>query len=147
MVLLRVALAMALRICLLRVPLRLGFSWDFWQLGWERLGLPVLSNLAGRIQHFLAAILEAWRTSVSADLSLRKGFHGGSWLETDGTLQLLWPCLGDKALLGCILVGGVLNGFLPGKFKGQHVPCRFCGGTDGDGHLFWDCTFFCGWDP
>ena len=25
--------------------------------------------------------------------------------------------------------------------KGQHVPCRFCGGADGDGHLFWDCTF------
>ena len=21
------------------------------------------------------------------------------------------------------------------------VPCRFCGGDDGDGHLFWDCTF------
>ena len=21
------------------------------------------------------------------------------------------------------------------------MPCRFCGGADGDGHLFWDCTF------
>ena len=21
------------------------------------------------------------------------------------------------------------------------MPCRFCGGCDSDGHLFWDCTF------
>ena len=21
------------------------------------------------------------------------------------------------------------------------MPCLFCGGADGDGHLFWDCTF------
>ena len=21
------------------------------------------------------------------------------------------------------------------------MPCRFCGSTDSDGHLFWDCTF------
>ena len=21
------------------------------------------------------------------------------------------------------------------------MPCRFCGGADGHGHLFWDCTF------
>ena len=31
--------------------------------------------------------------------------------------------------------------FLLGKVKGCHVPFRFCGGDDGDGHLFWDCTF------
>ena len=24
--------------------------------------------------------------------------------------------------------------------NGQQVPCRFCGGADGDGHLFWDCS-------
>ena len=23
----------------------------------------------------------------------------------------------------------------------QPVPCRFCGALDGDGHLFWECTF------
>ena len=38
-------------------------------------GLPVLSNLAGPIQHFRAAVLEGWRGKVSAD---RKGFRGGS---------------------------------------------------------------------
>ena len=48
---------------------------------------------------------------------------------------------GEKALLRSILVGGVWNGFLPGKIQGQDVPCRFCGGRDSDGHLFWDCTF------
>ena len=31
--------------------------------------------------------------------------------------------------------------FLLGKVKHCHVPCRFCGGDDHDGHLFWECTF------
>ena len=43
----------------------------------------------------------------------------------------------DKALLRSIMVGGVWNGFLLGPAKGEIVPCRFCGGFDGDGHLFW----------
>ena len=47
----------------------------------------------------------------------------------------------DKALLRSILVGGVWNGFLLQKVKGQQVPCRFCGGLDSDGHLFWECPF------
>ena len=47
----------------------------------------------------------------------------------------------DKALLRGVLVGSVWNGFLLGKVKNCHVPCRFCGGYDSDGHLFWDCTF------
>ena len=29
--------------------------------------------------------------------------------------------------------------FLLGKVRDQDVPCRFCGGADGDGHLFWEC--------
>ena len=33
------------------------------------------------------------------------------------------------------------NGFLLEKVRGQPVPCRFCGAPDGDGHLFWECTF------
>ena len=28
-----------------------------------------------------------------------------------------------------------------GKAGKEEVRCRFCGGEDGDGHLFWDCTF------
>ena len=27
------------------------------------------------------------------------------------------------------------------KARDAEVPCRFCGGRDGDGHLFWECTF------
>ena len=33
------------------------------------------------------------------------------------------------------------NGFLLSKAKKEDVPCRFCGKRDGDGHLFWECTF------
>ena len=39
------------------------------------------------------------------------------------------------------LLGGVWNGFLLGKVRNCNVPCRFCGGVDHDGHLFWDCPF------
>ena len=31
--------------------------------------------------------------------------------------------------------------FLLGKVRNCRVPCRFCGGDDHDGHLFWDCPF------
>ena len=41
-------------------------------------------------------------------------------------------------LLCSILCGRAWNGFLLGKSKDDDVPCRFCGGIDGDGHLFWD---------
>ena len=47
----------------------------------------------------------------------------------------------DKALLRSVMVGGVWNGFLLGRVRGQAVPCRFCGAPDGDGHLFGECTF------
>ena len=60
-----------------------GFQWDSRQLGWERPGLPVLSNLAGPIEHFRAAVLEAWRGKVAADLCVRKGFRGSPWLDVN----------------------------------------------------------------
>ena len=76
--------------------------------------------------------------------SVREGFRGGPLLDAAGTLQLL-NSFHDrervKALLRGILFGGVWNGFLLGRVRGQPVPCRFCGGLDGDGHLFGDCTF------
>ena len=80
----------------------------------------------------------------AADLCARKGFRRCPSLDIAGTLQLLnsdHVRERDKALLRSILVGGVWNGFLLGKIQGQDVPCRFCGGRDHDGHLFWDCTF------
>ena len=65
-------------------------------------------------------------------------------LDVVGTLQLRNSSHvreGDKALLRSVLVGGFRNGYLLSKVRGQPVPCRFCGGADGDGHLFWDCTY------
>ena len=43
--------------------------------------------------------------------------------------------------LRSILSGGVWNGFLLGKARDAEAKCRYCGGKDGDGHLFWECTF------
>ena len=48
-----------------------------------------MSNLAGPIHHFRSAVLDGCRGKVSADLCARKGFRGRSWLDVDGTLQLL----------------------------------------------------------
>ena len=50
------------------------FHWDPLALGWSRPGLPLLSGLAGPVQHFRSAILEAWRGEVAADLSIIRGF-------------------------------------------------------------------------
>ena len=121
----------------------IGLHWDSLELAWGRLGLPLLSNLSGLFQHFRVAIFGAWRDAVSAELCARKGFRGVPCL----ILMVLCSSLTltmfgrDKALLRSILVGGVWNGFLLGRVRGQDVPCRFCGGCDSDGHLFWDCTF------
>ena len=107
-------------------------------------GLPLLSNLAGPIQHFQAAILDAWRNKVAADLCGLQGFRGGPLLDVHGSLQLLDSSHvreRDKALLRSIKVGGVWNGLLLGRVPGQAVPCRFCGAPDNDGHLFLGLPF------
>ena len=101
--------------------------------------MPLLSNLAGPIQHFRAALPDGWRNKAAADLCGRKGFRGGPLLENHGSLQLLNSSHvreRDTALLRAIMVGGVWNGFLLGHVRGQAVPCRFCGAPDNDGHLF-----------
>ena len=43
----------------------IGFRWDPPALAWSRPGLPLLSNLAGPVQHFKAALLDAWRIEVA----------------------------------------------------------------------------------
>ena len=104
----------------------------------------MLSNLAGPIQHFRSAVLDAWRNKVAVDLCGRKGFRGGPLLDIDGSLQLLNSSHvreRDKGLLRSVMVGGVWNVFLLGRVRNQTVPCRFCGAPDHDGHLFWECTF------
>ena len=65
-------------------------------------------------------------------------------LEIHGSLQLLNSSHvreRDKGLLRSVMVGGVWNGFLLGRVRNQVLPCRFCGASDHDGHLFCECTF------
>ena len=71
-------------------------------------------------------------------------FWGAEFADLKGSLQLLNSTHlrdRDKMLLRAILCGGVWNGFLLGKARKEDVPCRFCGKKDGDGHLFWECSF------
>ena len=107
--------------------------------------MPPLSNSAGPVQHFKAAIIDAWRRKVAVDLCSREGFRGGPLLGVHGSLQLLNSSHvreRDKALLRAIVVGGVWNGFLLSRVRGQAVPCRFCGAPDGDGHFGrWNVPF------
>ena len=142
--LVRVVLGVVLFIFFQLVLLRLAFVGIL--VPWLGLGLvcPLLSNLAGPIQHFRAAILDAWRNKVAADLCRRQGFRGGPLLDVRGSLQLLVSSHvreRDKALLRGVMVGGVWNGLLVGEVRNQVLPCRFCGAPDHDGHLFWECTF------
>ena len=59
----------------------IDFRWDPDALAWSRPGLLQLSNLAGLLQHFKDAILDAWRNKVAADLCGRKGFRDGPLLD------------------------------------------------------------------
>ena len=67
----------------------------------------------------------------SAFLGLRYWRPGGIRFRLTRTLQLLKSGRvrreRDKGLLRGVLVGGVWNGFLLEKVKGQRDPCRFCG--------------------
>ena len=126
----------------------LGFAWDGNEHGWVWVSLPSflpsLRMMAGPVQHFRSAVLEAWRFHVFAKLSERKGFWCVEFADFQGSLQLLTSSHlreRDKMLLRAILCGGVWNGFLLGKAKKEDVPCRFCSKRDGDGHLFWECPF------
>ena len=107
---------MVLSIISLLVLLRLVFGGNPPALAWTGFALPPLSNLAGPAQHFKAAILDAWRNKVAADLCGRESFLGGPLLDVHGSLHLLNSSHvreRDKALLRSIMVGGVWNGFSP----------------------------------
>ena len=81
---------------------------------------------------------------IFAGLCGGDGFWGEPLLNVRGSLQLLSSShvrVRDKALLRSVMVGGVWNGFLLGRVRGHPVPCPFCGGPDGGGHFFRDCTF------
>ena len=98
----------------------IGFQWESSALAWSRPGLPLLSNLAGHLQHFRSAILDAWRNEVAVDLCGREGFRREPLLDVHGSLQLLNSSHvrdRDRGLLRSIMVGGVCNGYLLGKVR------------------------------
>ena len=95
-----------------------GFQWDPLALGWSRPGLLLLSHLAGSVQHFRSAILDAWRGEVAADLCDRKGFRGGPLLDFFGSNSANVRERG-KSLLRSDTGGGVWNGHLLGRVSGQ----------------------------
>ena len=121
-----------------------GFAWDGDELGWVRVSLPPLRMMTGPVQHYRSATLEAWLFHIFSRLSERKGFRGVEFADLKGSLQLLNSTHlreRDKILLRAILCGRVWNGFLLGKARKEDLPCRFCVKKDGDGHLFWKCSF------
>ena len=63
----------------------IGFAWDGDEGGWVRVSLPPLRIMAGPIQHFRTAILEAWRFHVFSRLSERKGFGGVDFDPPEGS--------------------------------------------------------------
>ena len=58
-------------------------------LDWDRPGLPVISLLAGPVQHFRSAVLDGRRNFVSAELCGKKGFREGPYLDWLAPMQLL----------------------------------------------------------
>ena len=53
----------------------IGFVWSPDLIGWVRDGLPIVSIVAGPIQHFRSSVLPRLG-KVSADLCAREGFRG-----------------------------------------------------------------------
>ena len=100
----------------------IGFRWDPNALAWSRPGLPLLSNLTGPLQLLKAALLDAWRNKVAADLCGRRVFEVGlCWMSMApcSSLILLNVRERDKALLRSVMVGGVWNGLLLGRVRSQ----------------------------
>ena len=58
-------------------------------MGWSRPGLLPLSNLAGPVQHFKTAILDAGAARLYLIFAVRQGFRSGPLLYIFGSLQLL----------------------------------------------------------
>ena len=108
-------------------------------LSWVRPGLPSLSILL--VPFSTLGLLLSVRGRVRLQLICVPGvgFVVGHFLTclvrcSSFTLAMfgreMRRCSGVRWLVA------VWNGFLLTGVKGQPVPCRFCGGADGDGHLF-----------
>ena len=109
----------------------IGFRWNPDALAWVRPGLPMLSNLAGPLQHFKTAILDAWRNNFAADLCGREGFRGGPLLDVHGSLQLNSSHVRerDKGLLRSIMHGWLCLEWFPswsGSSSGYSLSVLWC---------------------
>ena len=87
----------------------IGFHWNSDRLGWERLGLPILSNLVGLVQHFRVAVLEAWRVRLLLIFVCVRG----SVVARGRIFKVLCSSLTltTFGLLKSALIGGIWNGF------------------------------------
>ena len=134
-----VLMGMVQCMCWLPLLLRLGLpGMGVYKVGFG-LPLPPLGMVSGPVQHFENANLEAWQLKVSTQLAERQGFRGAQFLNLRGSLQLRTSSHvreRDKNVVKIHFMRGSLE-WIPS----WSVPCRFCGGKDGDGHLFWDGTF------
>ena len=100
--------------------------------------------MTGPVQHFRSAILEAWRFHVFSKLSERKGFWSVEFADFHGSLQLLTSLHlreRDKMLLRAILCGEFGTDSFLVRPRRKMFLVVFCGKRDGDGHVFWECTF------
>ena len=79
------------------------FRWDSHPLDWFRPGLPLLSGLAGPVQHFRSAVFNAWREKVAADLCDGKGFSRRArfWISL-GPLSFSARCQEQHQLIGTV---------------------------------------------
>ena len=78
--------------------LKMGVAWDSAEEGRLRPSLLPLGILAGSLQHYRAAILDAWRHRASSQLCARVSFQCGPLPDILGTV-----------LLSSILCGRVWN--------------------------------------
>ena len=85
----------------------IGFALD----GYLRVALLPLRMLAGPLQHFRAAIWQAWQLTVTSQLAQRKGFRRVPFADIRGSLlQLISPHLRTRGRSGVTAPCGALLG-------------------------------------
>ena len=114
----------------------IGFQWDPHALAWSR---PRLARFSIPSMLFLMPGATRWLLIFVVGRVFVAGLCWTSMGLCSSFILLMFER--DKALLRNVMVGGVWNGLLLGRVRGQAVPCRFCGAPDNDGHLFWECPF------
>ena len=63
---------------------------------------------------------------------------GHCWISMAPCAAFLTLLMSGREIRVCFGSGMV---FFLELVRNQPIPCRFCGAPDGDGHLFWECTF------